>query len=292
MKKVTFVMLGITLFLFLGLGIFTNPIVANTVDRSESDRDIYLNIMTCNKIQYEMVKAIAGDKHNVEFMFMDEKSSNEFKYTDEIISNISNMDLFLYSGNQFEPWINEVIDKLKKGKLGIINLSRGIRTISMETENSNVENPYYWTGLDEYKIALYNVKSAIQDRDPINRGLYEDNYNKAVKQIDDSIKELEKRHGTISDYTFIALDDNMDYFYRAIGISPIKVTKDKPLTEIVKINKLDPNKVIILKDKETEFTIEGYRIINLERYNEDISAGELLIRNYTSIYEGIPVEEK
>ncbi|MGL4108911.1 metal ABC transporter substrate-binding protein [Clostridium sp. LP20] len=292
MKKVTFVMLGITLFLFLGLGIFTNPIVANTVDRSESDRDIYLNIMTCNKIQYEMVKAIAGDKHNVEFMFMDEKSSNEFKYTDEIISNISNMDLFLYSGNQFEPWINEVIDKLKKGKLGIINLSRGIRTISMETENSNVENPYYWTGLDEYKIALYNVKSAIQDRDPINRGLYEDNYNKAVKQIDDSIKELEKRHGTISDYTFIALDDNMDYFYRAIGISPIKLTKDKPLTEIVKINKLDPNKVIILKDKETEFTIEGYRIINLERYNEDISAGELLIRNYTSIYEGIPVEEK
>lgn len=288
-------MLGITLFLFLGLGMFTKPTVANTADRSESERDTYLNIITCNKTQYEMVKAIVGDKHNVEFMFIDEESSKEFKYTDETISNISNMDLFIYSGTQFEPWGNELIEKLKKGNLGIINLSRGIRMITMQGDNGNTDNPYYWTGLDEYKIALYNVKSAIQDRDPMNRSLYEDNYNKAVKRIDDEIKGLEgldSRLRAINEYTFIALDDNMDYFYRTIGITPIKANKEKPLDEIIKNNKLDPSKVILLKDKETAFTTEGYRFIELERYNGNISVEELLIRNYTSMYEGIPIVEK
>ena len=99
MKKITFVMLAITLILFLGLGVFSNTTVANTVDDSNTERDIYLNIMTCNKPQYEMVKAIVGDKHNVEYMFKDEKQSKEFLFNDETAINISNMDLFLYSGN-------------------------------------------------------------------------------------------------------------------------------------------------------------------------------------------------
>ena len=107
-------MLFITLILFLGLGIFSNSTVANTVDDSNTERDIYLNIMTCNKPQYEMVKAIVGDKHNVEYMFKDEKASKEFLFNDETVINISNMDLFLYSGNDLEPWSSSLIDKLER----------------------------------------------------------------------------------------------------------------------------------------------------------------------------------
>ena len=62
-------MLLITFLLFLGIGVSSNPLIANTIDREDTSRDVYLNIITCNKIQYEMVKDIVGNKHNVEYMF-------------------------------------------------------------------------------------------------------------------------------------------------------------------------------------------------------------------------------
>lgn len=289
MKKITFVMLFITLILFLGLGIFSNSTVANTVDDSSTERDIYLNIMTCNKPQYEMVKAIVGDKHNVEYMFKDEKASKEFLFNDETVTNISNMDLFLYSGNDLEPWSSPLIDKLKKSNLGIIDVSRGLRSISMQVNKETKKNPYYTVGLEEYKIALYNVKAAIQDKDPKNRDLYEDNYNKSIETLDKNIEEIKTNKKDLGEYQFIALDDNLDYFYRGIGITPIKVG-DKKISDIITENKLDPKKVIVLKDNETPVVEEGYKVINLTRYDGNVSIDELMLRNYKALYEII--EEK
>lgn len=265
----------------------SNPLVANTVGKEDTDRDIYLNIMTCNRAQYEMVKSIAGDKHNVEFMFNNEKASIDFRYTDETISNISNMDLFFYSGNSMEPWSNDLIGKLKKGNVGIINTSRGIRTINLSSENGGKDNPYYLAGFEEYKIALYNIKSAIQDRDPKNRELYEENYNKAVKAIEEGLKVFDKKSKALKDYQFVALDDNMDYFYRELGISPIKA-KNNSILRVIRENRLDPNKVIVLRDKDVPFGETSFRVIELQRYCGVIPPAELLLNNHKVFYDAIP----
>lgn len=283
-------MLFITLILFLGLGIFSNTIVANTVYDSNTERERYLNIMACNKPQYEMVKAIVGDKHNVEYMFKDENASKEFLFNDETVINISNMDLFLYSGNDLEPWSSSLIDKLAKSNLGTINISRGIRSISMQVNKETKDNPYFTVGLEEYKIALYNVKSAIQDKDPKNRDLYEDNYNKSIEILDKSIEEIRDNKKSLGEYQFIALDDKLDYFYRAMGIVPIKVV-DKSISDIITEQKLDPNKVIVLKDHETPVLQEGYRVANLTKYDGNVSIEELILKNYKTVYEIIEIKD-
>ena len=165
MKKITFAMVIITIVLSLGMSVFSSPLLANTdnssINRVES-RDKYLNIMTVNKPQYDMVKKITKDKHNVEYMFTEEKDINDFKYNNEVLDNVSNMDLFMYSGTSFEPWTNTFIDELKKGNLGIINLARGVRLLSYDADGSSKEKPNYFIVIEEYNIALYNVKAAIQ----------------------------------------------------------------------------------------------------------------------------------
>lgn len=290
MKKVTFGMLLITFLLFLGIGVSSNPLIANTVDREDTSRDVYLNIITCNKIQYEMVKDIVGNKHNVEYMFNDEQASKDFKYTDETISNISNMDLFFYNGNIMEPWYDELISNLNKGNLGIINSSRGIRTINLTGENSGKENPYYMVGYDEYKIALYNIKVAIQEKDPKNRELYEENYNKVIKSIDEVLKTYDDKKSVIKEYSYIALDDKLDYFYRNIGISPIKLD-GKTIQEIINENRIDPAKVIVLKDKETVFQDANFNTIELNGYSGADSARKVLLDNYNTFYNYFSVKE-
>ena len=68
MKKITFAMVLITIVLSLGMSVFSSPLLANT-DNSTANRvqsrDRYLNIMTVSKPQYDMVKKIIKDKHNV-----------------------------------------------------------------------------------------------------------------------------------------------------------------------------------------------------------------------------------
>lgn len=122
LKKITFAMVIITIVLSLGMSVFSSPLLANTDNTSTNrveSRDRYLNIMTVNKPQYDMVKKITKDKHNVEYMFTEGNDIRDFKYNNEVIENVSNMDLFIYSGTSFEPWTNTFIDELKKGNLGI-----------------------------------------------------------------------------------------------------------------------------------------------------------------------------
>ncbi|MDD6795034.1 MAG: zinc ABC transporter substrate-binding protein [Clostridiaceae bacterium] len=287
MKKITYFMLFITFILFLGLGVFSDDTPADTVDMNNEDtqRELYLNIMTTNKLEYDMVKTIVGDKHNVAYMFTEEGECQKFKVNEGTVKNISdNMDIFFYSESELEPWSNNLIEKLNKSNVGIIDVSRGIRLLNIENDDKEtVENPYYYSGIEEYKILLYNIKSAIQDRDAKNRNFYENNYNKAIEDLDKSIVEINKDKKDINKYNFISLDNDLDYLYKNLGITPIKCKEDE-IENTISNNNFDKDKVIILKSNDTPFFKEGYKVASFTRYNGNKSVKNLIIDNYETFY--------
>lgn len=280
MKKITFAMVLITIVLSLGMSVFSSPLLANTENKSNAEmRDKYLNIMTVNKPQYDMVKKIIQDKHNVQYMFTDEKEISEFKYNASVLENVSNMDIFIYSGTTFEPWANSFISELTKGNLGIINLSRGVRLLNYD-EGATKENPYYFEGIDEYKIALCNVKAAIEDRDPKNRDFYEKNYNIAIKEFNDKLKSYDDKIKSLSDYTFITLNHDFDYLTKSLNLN-VKELNNHELGEFVKSNNLDTKKVIVIVDGEQDpkINLSGYNTIKLWKYYGDWSFDDLILYN-------------
>lgn len=298
MKKVTFIMVFITMILSLGMTIFQSPLLANTESKKNEFRDIYLNIITVNKPQAEMVKSIIGNKHNVEYMMADEKDIKNFEFDDDVIKNVSNMDLFIYTGTDFEPWISNFISKLKKGNLGIINLSRGIRILNFDNNGDVKENPYYFEGIEEYKIALYNIKNSVQDKDPKNRDYYEENYNKCIKEFDKQISYYNEEIKALKNYNFVILDNRFDYIAKSLNLNTIKL-KDKDINDLVKENNLDPEKVVIIQDgddlvdintlidldsEETE-SLElnqkpkYYKTVELWKYYGDMNFSDLILYN-------------
>lgn len=291
MKKLTFAMLIITFILFLGLGTFSNPTVSNIVDTGDSDRDLFLNIMTTNKMEYEMVKSLVGDKHNIEYIFTDEEDSVNFVINENVIKNISNMDLFLYSGSTLDKWCTELISKLNKSSVGTIDITRGIRTINMEMNNETKINPYFYSGIDEYKVLLYNVKSAIQDKDPKNREVYEGNYNKIIEKLNKFISEIKENKKDLSEYTFISLDNNIDYFYKSLSINTVKLPEQMSVKQYVEHNKIDLNKLIVLKDEKTAFNEEGFKVVSLVKYDKKVSVEELIENNYKIFYDSIELKD-
>lgn len=280
-------MVLITIFLSLGMSVFSSPLLANTDNTSTKrveSRDRYLNIITVNKPQYDMVKKITKDKHNVEYMFTEENDIKDFKYNNEVIDNISNMDLFIYSGTSFEPWTNTFINELKKGNLGIINIARGIRLLNYEQDGVNKENPYYFSGIEEYKIALYNTKAAIQDRDPQNRDYYEQNYNNAIDDFNKRLKYYDEKIKKLSEFTFITLSNDFDYLLKDLGLNIVKLD-NRELSEFIKINKFDINKIVIVEDGEelSGLDLSPYYSVKLWKYYGKMSFDDLIEYNVNEL---------
>lgn len=282
MKKVTFVMLIITFIMYIGLNFFSDQGIADTSYSEDSVRDTYLNIMVCNKSQYYMVKKIVGERHNIQYLFNNEEKIDAFRYDKGVVDNVSNMDIFMYSGNSFENWDSAFINDLDKSKVGVINISRGIRTLNYNDE-TNKTNPYYWTGLEEYKIALYNIKNAIQDRDPKNRDLYEKNYNTAISYLEQSLSIYNGKRNDLNNYIFISLDEKLAYFFRDLGIDTYLLKGDS-IEKYIVDNNFDLSKIVIVRDAKTEFNNPQYKLLTFESFDSNKSYEDIMFNNYKELY--------
>ena len=285
MKKLTYALVIFTFILFLGLTFSYNPLMANPTDVLDKEKDVYLNILTVNKEIYKMTKALVGNKHNVEYLFNNEKEVKEFKISDNVIDNILNMDLFIYNGLGYEPWINDIVDSAKSSNVGIINMSRGIRTITKDLSVGYEENPYYLLGFNEYKIALYNIKTALQERDIKNRNYYEENYNKLVKELDEFLTKSKEEIKLYEDYSIVTNTDKFDYLLRELGLQAIKIKDNE---EDIDVSKVD--KIIFIYDKDNENIDDLKKTMKSEYTYIGLSSEEdtdVLTKNIIDIIEGI-----
>ena len=285
MKKLTYALVIFTFILFLGLTFSYNPLMANPTDVLDKEKDVYLNILTVNKEIYKMTKTLVGNKHNVEYLFNNEKEVKEFKISDNVIDNILNMDLFIYNGLGYEPWINDIVDSAKNSNVGIINMSRGIRTITKDLSVEYEENPYYLLGFNEYKIALYNIKTALQERDIKNRNYYEENYNKLVKELDEFLTKSKEEIKLYEDYSIVTNTDKFDYLLRELGLQAIKIKDNE---EDINVSKVD--KIIFIYDKDNENIDDLKKTMKSEYTYIGLSSEEdtdVLTKNIIDIIEGI-----
>lgn len=230
----------------------------NTVDKPDAfkESNVCLNIMATDKVLYYMVKDIVGNKHNVDYMFKNREDDLTFSFTEDSLNNISKQDLFIYAGVGFEPWMDKFINELNKSKVGTINVSRGVKPLEYSNEikfNDIVlkDNPYYWSNLDNYKIALSNIKNAVEDKDPKNRDYYEQNFSKALKETDAYSKQLRDAAEGLKDYTVIVDEDEMDYLLKYMGVKTIKLNTDDKGNTMFSTSE-DENDKIIAKLNESE----------------------------------------
>lgn len=280
MKKLTAAMLIITAAFFLGLGGVSKTLMADTSDSDKNNRDVYLNIITLNKPQYETVKMLAGDKHNVEYMFNSVDEMKNYKYDENIIKNISNMDLFFYFGVGNESTsVNNMINELDKSSLGVINLSRGIRELKYKVNGKDIQNPYYYLGIPEYKILLYNAKSALQEKDPANREYYEENYNNLVKKIDELKSTFDKESKELTKRTFILQDSKLEYFFKGLGIDFKVLPEKEDIEDYTKKNNLDIKDIVFVQDSKSKDEVKGVKVVKLDTYNDNKDIKEVIEYN-------------
>lgn len=218
----------------------SNTTKVDTNAKLQVSKDVNLKIIVTDKQLYYMVNDITGSKHTTEYMFNNRNDEKNFVFTDDSAENVSKKDLFIYTGASTEPWIDKFYDKLNKNKVGVINVSRGVKLLQLsKQENVNgiviKDNPYYMLNIDNYRIALLNIKNAIEDRDPQNREYYEKNFSLALKDFDMIQQNLKQMSGKLKDYVFVTQNDDLDYFIKFCGLKTVKLT-----SEDILIDKITP----------------------------------------------------
>lgn len=307
---------GIGTFLILCLTLLCACNVRNEVQTStdlnentQGKKDIDLNIVTTDKLLYFMVKDIVKDKHNVEYMFKNRSDELRFTFSDDSLGNISQKDLFIYTGAGFEPWINSFIGKLDKSKVGVVNVSRGVKLISYSSEVNYYgsvlkQNPYYIINLDNYKIALLNIKNSIEDKDPKNREFYEKNFNQSLKDLDNYSKEMKQVTDDLKDYTFVVDGDDLDYFIKYNNFKYVKVSnsdntsgkadKGKDSSKSIDIKSDNSSKLVFLYDDKSKLDIDAelikkynMKVINISVYKDSTKYIDILKSNMDNLKKAL-----
>lgn len=250
----------------------------------DSKNGTMLNIMTTDKFLYNMVDEITEGNQNVEYMFKKDSDMNYLVYTDDSINNISRKDLFIYLGAGLEPWSSDFVDKLAKNKVGIINASRGVGFPTYNKQDqTSIDNhsQYYWLNTDNYKIALLNIKNAIEEKDSINREYYEQNFTQELKNIDSYEKETKPIYEKCKDYTFVVDSDELDYFVKSKNIKVIKyynykISSQQQKDEIDKISKKykSVNNLIFLYDSADDLKANAELISKYNMNTVSITTGD------------------
>lgn len=274
MKKLIGICIIVIALIFGGCNINKADVSGNEVEQTSKKTYMKLKIMTTNKMLYYMVKDISGERHLVEYMFNNYNEIWKFNFTKDSLENISRKDLFIYIGADYEPWCSSFVNNLSKTTIGVINASRGVRLLSYNQpiayKNTTCDNnPYYWLNIDNYKIALLNVKNAIEEKDPENRDIYENNFKKSVEVLDKYDKKFEEVCPKLKDYTFVSYGDALGYFFKYNDLNYIELNRSLKPKDIISTSEENENK---LKNKS--------KLIFLYTSNKDLKENADIIKKY------------
>ncbi len=163
--------------------------------------------------QYDFAKQIAKDKADVSLLLPPGTESHTFDPSPQDILNISNSDVFLYTGKEMEPWADKIIGSVKNNNLIVCNVSEGIELKKNVAHSNHLHNhdghyehnfdPHIWLDPTLAIKMVDNITATFCQKDPQNEEYYKNNakeYKKKLSDLDVSFKSMiasSKRHSIV-----------------------------------------------------------------------------------------------
>lgn len=177
---------------------------AATTENVDSDK---LQVVTTMFPQYDFVRQIAGDKVEVKKLMPAGIDVHSFEPTPSDIITINNSDLFIYTGEEMEPWAHRIIESLDNKDVFILDASLNVLLREMEAHEhhhhgdedhdhghdhdededhdhghhhhgddcNHIFDPHIWTSPVNAKIMVENILNALVEIDPENEEFYRSN---------------------------------------------------------------------------------------------------------------------
>ena len=211
--------------------------------------------------QYDMVRAIAQDKVNLEFLLPAGVEPHAYEPTPNTLIKINESDLFIYTSDDMETWISNLFNELNEQGPIIVNTSVGIELISHDDEHEGEESeldPHYWLDPLNAKIMVENVTNGLIEMDPDNKDFYQANSDKYLQELDildqefidlfSKVKQNKIIYGGHFAFGYLAHRFNVEILSPYTGYSPDAEPSVSSLTELIDVMETNQIKVIFYEE--------------------------------------------
>lgn len=196
---------------------------AETTDsKVAGDNTSKIKVVTTLFPQYDFANQVGKDAVEVKMLLKPGVESHTYEPAPSDIIEINKADVFLYTGDEMEPWVSKILDSLDSDVM-IVDLSKNITLDKVEDHDHEHEDeegdedhlhedeseeaeheedhvhsydPHIWTNPLNAKIMVEDIKAALSEVDKADKMTYENNakeYLASLDQLDQDIREVVKQ---------------------------------------------------------------------------------------------------
>lgn len=177
--------------------------------------------------QYDFAREIVGDKGEVTLLLPNGVDVHSFDPTTADVITINQSDLFIYTGDDMEVWVPQIIDASDTA-LHVLNVSQGITLLEeshdghAHGEHAHAHDPHVWTSPKNAMIMVDNILNAVCALDPDNAAFYKENAARYTKELEKLDAQFLQIAGTAKTKTILfAGRFACNYFAQEYGFSHI-----------------------------------------------------------------------
>ncbi len=153
------------------------------------------------------------------------EDAHHFSLTPSTAKTLGNADLVVWVGPQMELALDKAIKTLavKAKILTLLNLP-GLTKFDIAP---GVTDPHIWLDPDNAKVIVKQVAKVLSGLDPEHAGIYSDNANNMLTELDSLIAKLRQELEPVKHMQYFVYHDAYQYFEKAFDLSrSIPVVKD------------------------------------------------------------------
>lgn len=214
--------------------------------------------------QYDFCRQIAGDRAEVELLLPPGMESHNFEPSVADIEKINGSDLFVFTGENMEPWAVRVINGLHG--VNALDVSENIELCDHDDgdehhdhhEHHEEKDPHIWTDPNNCIIMVRNIVDALCALDGQNADYYKANgekYIAALVSLDEEfVKTAENAkiktlvHGGRASMTYFARRYGFEFLSAVDSCSSYSEPSARKLTEMINFIKENNIKVVFFEE--------------------------------------------
>lgn len=171
-------------------------LVAPGCKKQETDNG-KLQVVTTLFPLYDFAKRIGGEKADVQLLLPPGVEPHSFEPRPEDMVRVNGADLFIYTNKVMEPWAESIVAGVDKGRVVIVEGSKGIPLIAAPHEGDDAHghgeagvDPHVWLDFENARKIAGNILDAMTARDPAGAEYYRQN----AALLDKDLVALDQRY--------------------------------------------------------------------------------------------------
>jgi len=306
---------------FLTIFVITT-LLKNKENKSTDNR---IKVVTTIFPSYESVRQIAGDKVNLLQLLPPGMEAHSFEPKPSDLVRINEADIFIYTGKEMEPWVDDILKSISNKDLLVVNVSSKIQMITgdhhdHEEEGDHSEDareeheesldPHIWLDFNNYKTINEQIAESLIIKDSNNKTFYEENlktYNSKISILDEKYQEelkncVNKKIIYGGHYAFGYMAKRYNFGYEAAqGFSPDSEPSAQDLASLVNqiknngikyvyYEEMSSNKIADTLGKETGaqlLLLNAAHNISRDQINNNTSFIDIMMSNLNNLKLGL-----